>query len=563
VSVAHSTSGDADRHGAPPEEPTPLELFLRTLKEKNDLPCFVKNVECITDVVHDPKARVQLLNNAIASDVALSARVLRIANSAIHAAAGRTVETCYQAIMLLGFGRMKDIAVGAAVFEHLNSKSLALKELMATSVITANQSVKLCAPAGVTQVETAYLCGIFRNLGELVVACYKPAEYAEFRARQTRPNEEECVTDVKAFGFRFDELGRAMAQLWGLPASITEALQRPPALRSAPTDRTGRLAAVTQLSADMTQAIYRSSRSQQTAKLRTAILQYGTALGVSEAEALTAARTAFAASAGALKAVGSSIDPSMFEARLSAMEETAKLAATPGSGLDEGAGESLPRDADGSFVFGEASATPIAEVNAGHHGAQSTSDGATGSALAESATARVANALRGAMSGKRPLTMDEAINKTLAALLTVGFQRGALLLGADNYTRMKTRSAVGDGQEFLSDLLNIVLQPPNGALAVALLRREEVFAELKQGSPVRADPSVKRLRSLTVVLLPVIVGGQPIGALFADTVRTPVTITPDLRLSLVEIRDALNHALERLREKASAAAAARSVGAGV
>jgi len=228
VSVAHSTSGDADRHGAPPEEPTPLELFLRTLKEKNDLPCFVKNVECITDVVHDPKARVQLLNNAIASDVALSARVLRIANSAIHAAAGRTVETCYQAIMLLGFGRMKDIAVGAAVFEHLNSKSLALKELMATSVITANQSVKLCAPAGVTQVETAYLCGIFRNLGELVVACYKPAEYAEFRARQTRPNEEECVTDVKAFGFRFDELGRAMAQLWGLPASITEALQRPP-----------------------------------------------------------------------------------------------------------------------------------------------------------------------------------------------------------------------------------------------------------------------------------------------------------------------------------------------
>ncbi len=65
---------------------------------------------------------------------------------------------------------MKDIAVGAAVFEHLNNRSAVLKELMATSVITANQSVKLCVPDGVTQVETAYLCGIFRNLGELVVA---------------------------------------------------------------------------------------------------------------------------------------------------------------------------------------------------------------------------------------------------------------------------------------------------------------------------------------------------------------------------------------------------------
>lgn len=64
-----------------------------------------------------------------------SAKVLRIANSAIHAAAGRTVETCYQAIMFLGFGRMKDIAVGAAVFEHLSNRSAALKELMAARQI--------------------------------------------------------------------------------------------------------------------------------------------------------------------------------------------------------------------------------------------------------------------------------------------------------------------------------------------------------------------------------------------------------------------------------------------
>ena len=90
---------------------------------ENDVPAFVNNVEAITNVVHDPKARVQLLNNAIQSDVALSAKVLRIADSAIHAAAGRTAETCYQAIMLRGFGRMKDIAVGAAVFEHLNNRS--------------------------------------------------------------------------------------------------------------------------------------------------------------------------------------------------------------------------------------------------------------------------------------------------------------------------------------------------------------------------------------------------------------------------------------------------------
>ena len=87
--------------------------------------------------------------------MALSAKVLCIAIAAIHATAGHTVETCYQAITLLGFDRMKDIAVGAAVFDHLNNRSAALEELMA-------------------------------------VACYKPTEYEVFCVGQTR-RSSGCV----------------------------------------------------------------------------------------------------------------------------------------------------------------------------------------------------------------------------------------------------------------------------------------------------------------------------------------------------------------------------------
>ncbi len=583
MSVASPAAARAVQDGGAAEPPTPLETFLRRLKEKNDLPAFVKNVESITGVIHDPKARVQLLNNAIQGDVALAAKILRIANSAIHAAAGRTVETCYQAIMLLGFGRMKDIAVGAAVFEHLNNRSVALKELMATSVITANQSVKLCVPAGVTQVETAYLCGIFRNLGELVVACYKPREYEAFRAAQANAGDGEAPTDVGTFGFKFDDLGRAIAEMWGLPVSITEALNRPPTLTGSPTDRTARIAALTQLSADTTTAIYRTTRTQQSAKLKTAILQYGHGLGVSESDALEAARGAFVASAGALKASQSSLNPAMFEERLKAIEETVKLAATPGAAEARGnqrapeggvpTGRSLAWGASGDdsspangtvIVTGAAgdAAPVIVGWRHGGGGGGTQSAGLLDDAIETAPAAnfaRVADSLRGAMSGERPLSTDEAIAQTLAALLSLGFQRSALLLGAENYTRMRARTAVGEGQEFLADHLNIVLRPPNGAMAASLLRREDVFAELRNGSPFRADPSVKRLRSASFVLLPVIVAGQPIGALFADSVRAPVLFTDPVKQALQEIRGALNHAFERLREQAVSAATAQAL----
>ena len=550
------------------EAPTPLELFLRKIKQRHDLPAFVKNVEAITEVVHDPKARVQLLNNAIQSDVALSAKVLCIANAAIYATAGRTVETCYQAIMLLGFDRMKDIAVGAAVFEHLDNRSAALKELMATSVITANQSVKLCVPAGVTQVETAYLCGIFRNLGELVVACYKPKEYEAFRVAHGGIDDADWRTEARVFGFTFDALGRAIGKLWGLPKSVTEALNRPLALTSAPTDHTARLAALAQLSADITYAIYRTGRSQQANKLRAAVLQYGNGLGVSEADAVDAARAAFAASAGALKAAQSGIDPRLFEERLKAVEETVMAAAHQGQVHPVTAEAPVMQATSSGFVVAGA-AVEVAPLAIGlSHGPDATigaaMDAPTDAAKsADNKFAKVAETLLGSFSCKRPLSTDEAIAKTLAALLSVGFQRSALLLGADNYTRMRTRTALGEGHVFLNDHLNIVLQPPNGAMAVALLRREDVFADLKAGSPLRADPSVKRLRSASFVLLPVVVAGQPIGALFADAVRAPLLFPVSVRQSLRDIRGALNHAFERLREQSASGQAqqtARQIG---
>jgi HD-like signal output (HDOD) protein len=521
-----------------------LELFLQQLSSRDDFPAFVRNVEQINDVVHDPKARVQLLNDAIAGDVALSLKVLRIANSAIYAAAGRTVQTVYQAIMLLGFERMKDIAVGAAVFEHLKHRSTDLRELMACSLLTANQALVLCSRTGYARAEVAYLCGIFRNLGELVCACYRPKEYAEYKAMPRGEDDPGATAERKVFGFRFDELGQAIARQWGLPPAITDAMYRPPAIGPARGDGPGTLAAITQLSADLTNAIYRSSPWEQRARLRDAVDRYGKGFGLDEEMALDAARDALEESAGALKSANAGLDPAGFRDRLSYVREQVL-------GVPEG---ETPRERPamhGSLLgdSGEQDAIPAAGGNWVIGGDDPTRLGVP--TIDECVAA--ASSLRDAVCGGRPLGTDEAVARTLAALLSLGFQRASLLLAADGYTRLRVRTALGEGSEYLTDRLNVTLVPPNGALALAVVRKEDIFADLKAGSPFRMDPSVKRLRSASFVMLPVIVGGQTIGALFADSVRRPIEFHDAFREPIAGVREALQLAFERLRELAQQA----------
>ncbi len=526
------------------EENPALIAFIQALRSRNDFPSFVRNVENINEVVHDPKAKVQLLNDAIGSDVALSLKVLRIANSAIYAAAGRTVETVYQAIMLLGFERMKDIAVGAAVFEHLKHRSPDLRELMACSLLTANQALVLSHRTGYPRAEVAYLCGIFRNLGELVCACYRPAEYTAYKEQPRGEDDPGATAEREVFGFRFDELGRAIALEWGLPQAITDAMYRPPAIGAARADGPGTLAAITQLSADLTNALYRSPSWEQRGRLRDAVDRYGKGFGLDEEAVLDAARDALEESTGALKAANAGADPVGFRDRLSYVRE---LVLGPEVPPVDGEPVRPPTPAKGSLLGPGADEAAITGPGGWVIGGEDPSK--LPMPTAEECVS-IASSLRDAVGGGRPLGTDEAVARTLAAFLSLGFQRAALLFAADGYTRLRVRTAIGEGQEYLGDRLNVTLVPPNGALALAVVRKEDIFSDLRAGSPFRVDPSVKRLRCASFVMLPVIVAGQTIGAIYADSVRRPLEFHDGFKEPILEVRGALQFAFERLRELA-------------
>ncbi len=103
------------------------------------------------------------------------------------------------------------MGAGVLLFEHFHRQSDQLKELTLLMLLTGNHARQLAIRAGIRGIEEAYLCGMFRNLGELSLACYFPDDYASVmaRARETKCTLSEACERLVTISSASRNLGKA------------------------------------------------------------------------------------------------------------------------------------------------------------------------------------------------------------------------------------------------------------------------------------------------------------------------------------------------------------------
>lgn len=321
-------AGTATEQDAMPNVSPEALAFVRAIGAGGDLPAFVKHVRTITQVASDMKVRVQMLEDAIVKDMALTAKVLRIANASVWGGGAR-VSSVKQAILLLGFDRVQHLSSAASVFDHLQKKAPAVEELLALSVLTGNQSIQLAAQAGFAKAEVAYLCGLFRHLGEITVAVHRVSQYGQWlrRCEQTPPPAPGAEQSI--LGFTFEDVGVALAHQWKLPSEVVTSLRRlDPSLVDASTP----LHTITQLSAELTAAVYRDA-SPQSPRFEQAMKAFAHPLNLSSESVMEAAQAAWTDSKGAIKTMELGGKSSKMEGRLKVV--AARVAPAKG---EDGAG---------------------------------------------------------------------------------------------------------------------------------------------------------------------------------------------------------------------------------
>jgi putative nucleotidyltransferase with HDIG domain len=194
--------------------------LIQHIKSLPALPSIASELLAIID---QDNADVAALARRIASDQALAAKTLQLANSPFYGMANR-VATIQQAITVLGVYCIRNVVTACAVTSGWSAASNAvdIPAFWRHSILTA-ASARNLARALRQDAELAFMAGLLHDLGALVLATGFPGQYAELvrigDADQQRQAERE------RFGFDHTEAGSALAAQWNFPEAIQAAVR--------------------------------------------------------------------------------------------------------------------------------------------------------------------------------------------------------------------------------------------------------------------------------------------------------------------------------------------------
>lgn len=257
-----------------------FQEFLAEIAQAPEFPALSRSIEEVMLKV-DVEASIQHITNVILKDYSLTLRILRASNSALHHRGGREIRSISQAVALLGVEAVRQMATSVVLLEHFRKHSPGLKELILLSLLSANHAREVAKRINYPRKEEAYLCGMFRNLGEILVACYHSRGYAAVLLRMQEDRIPVAQACQEILGFDYDHAARAVARDWHLPECVRECISdRVIRLRRAPTTEAERLEAITHFAHKLTAAVYRREANGARASVNLLLSSLGPVLGI-------------------------------------------------------------------------------------------------------------------------------------------------------------------------------------------------------------------------------------------------------------------------------------------
>lgn len=206
-----------------------LQVVDHLLREDFRVPPVPQLAARVLELTSDGDFSLRALENLILSDQAVTAQVLRYANSALRGV-GRQVDTLQVAIQRLGSDEVVHIALAASVHVQPHGRDIFAEQklyLWTHSSATAFFARSLAAQVGLDR-NLGFLCGLLMDFGISVL--YSLIQ--EVLASGHAPSKivAEIIYDYHP------RIGRVVGEKWRLPQAVVDSMAYHHCVEEAPTD---------------------------------------------------------------------------------------------------------------------------------------------------------------------------------------------------------------------------------------------------------------------------------------------------------------------------------------
>jgi HD-like signal output (HDOD) protein len=182
----------------------------------------------VTELLDDPSSSLVKLSHAVEQDPGLTARLLKIVNSAFYGFPSR-ISTVSKAITIIGQRELRDLVLATTVLELFNGLP---NELVSMGSFW-HQSLRCGVVArvlasrrqGTEEVQSVFVAGLLHEVGHLIIYRKIPELAREAILRNRYNNVALHLAERQVFGFDYAEVGGELMRLWKLPMVLQEAVE--------------------------------------------------------------------------------------------------------------------------------------------------------------------------------------------------------------------------------------------------------------------------------------------------------------------------------------------------
>ncbi len=212
-----------------------LGAVTQIIEEIEELPTLPDILRRISFVVGDPKSSAKDLAQVIATDTALTGKILRLANSPAYGFS-RRITSIAEAVTLIGFRETQELAISVSVFDHLNFRAeFNFRSYWKHSLECATLARLISRGLKPGGLESAFISGLLHDMGKVVLARKAFKDRAAGSLPFSATDTIRLKLEEVAFGVNHAETGYLLAEHWLLPDIVASAIRYHHAPESEPT----------------------------------------------------------------------------------------------------------------------------------------------------------------------------------------------------------------------------------------------------------------------------------------------------------------------------------------
>lgn len=206
------------------QTPQTTDTILGRIEELPTLPAIVYE---LSQVINNPMSSTHDVEKIMANDLSLTAKVLRLVNSAYYAIPGG-VTSLSRAIGYIGFDTVNQLVLSASILKALETKEapfFSVNEFWKHSIGVAIASETIAKHLHHPTPADLFTCGLVHDMGKVALFTLSPQLTMSILQKAEQDKSSFLEAEIALDYMNHCEIGTLLAKRWNLPSIIQNSVE--------------------------------------------------------------------------------------------------------------------------------------------------------------------------------------------------------------------------------------------------------------------------------------------------------------------------------------------------